>query len=207
TVTADYIEVPEDNAQVSLQIQIEGKALSYREENGRHRFEAEIVTMIFNSDGKRVDLKSEVVNGNLTPARLVVAKQNGFQYNRRVQLKPGLYQVRVGVREPSTGLPGERKAERMGTAAAWIETPDLSKKNRLALSSLLLSDAVMAQLTPPASKDGNDNSLTPSTVVLGVRYYRANQPVIYFFRLYNAANDKGETDAMMQIDIFKDEKP
>src|SRR5262249_16841579 len=80
TVTADYIEVPEDNAQVSLQIQIEGKALSYREENGRHRFEAEIVTMIFNSDGKRVDLKSEVVNGNLTPARLVVAKQNGFQY-------------------------------------------------------------------------------------------------------------------------------
>jgi hypothetical protein len=29
---------------------------------------------------------------------------------------------------------------------------------------------------------------------------------VYFFRLYNAVNDKAETDVMMQIEILQDEK-
>ncbi len=199
TAMPDFVEVPEDTAQVSLQIHIDGKTLTYREENGRHRFEAEILTMIYNSDGKRVDLKSETINGNLTPARLEVAKQNGFQYNRRVQLKPGLYQIRVGVTEPAN--------ERTGTAAAWIETPDLSKKNRLALSTLFLSDAVAMGIQEPASNNGQGAAPSLSKLVQGIRYYKTGQPVVYFFRLYNAANDKDEADAVMQIEILKDEKP
>jgi VWFA-related protein len=195
---ADFIEYPQDNAQVTVQVHIDGRTLSFREENGRHRFEAEIVTMIFNSDGKRVDLKSEMINGNLAPARLELAKQNGFQYLRRVQLKPGLYQVRVGVREPAN--------ERMGTAAAWIETPDLSKK-KLALSSLFLSDAAVAQVATPASNDGRGNAPLPSKQIQGIRHYRLGEPLIYFFRLYHAAaKDSGETDTEMQIEILQDEK-
>ncbi len=198
TARADFVESPQDNAQVTVQVHIDGQTLSFREENGRHRFEAEIVTMIFNSDGKRVDLKSEMINGNLAPERLELARQNGFQYLRRVQLKPGLYQVRVGVREPAN--------ERMGTAAAWVETPDLSKK-KMALSSLFLSDAVMAQVATPAANDGRGNSPLPSKQIQGIRYYRSGQSLIYFFRLYHAAaNDKGETDTEMQIEILKDEK-
>jgi len=212
TATADFVEIPEDNAQVSLQIHIDGKTLTFREENGRYRFDAEVVTMIFNSDGKRVDLKSETVSGNLAPARLEMAKQNGFRYNRRVQLKPGLYQVRVGVREPSNKQEGEQEGEqkgeqkgaRTGTAAAWIETPDLSKKNRLALSSLFLSDAVAMGVE--ASNNGQGDAPSLSKLVQGIRYYRADQPVFYFFRLYNTAVNE-ETNAVMRIEILKDEKP
>lgn len=199
TAMPDFAEFPEDNAQISLQLHIDGKTLTYREENGLHRFEAEIMTMIFNSDGKRVDLKSETIRGNLATEALDVAKQNGFRYNRRVQLKPGLYQIRAGVREPAS--------ERTGTAAAWIETPDLSKKNRLALSSLFLSDTVAMGIQESASKNGQGNPPSSSKLVHGVRYYKADQPVIYFFRLYNSANDNGETDAVMQIEILKNEKP
>jgi hypothetical protein len=128
-----------------------------------------------------------------------VAKQNGFQYNRRVQLKPGLYQIRVGVREPGN--------EKTGTAAAWIETPDLSKKNRLALSSLFMSDAVAMGIEEPASNNDQGAAPSLSKLVQGIRYYKTGQPVVYFFRLYNAANDKDEADAVMQIEILKDEKP
>jgi hypothetical protein len=199
TALPDFVEFPEDNAQVSLQIHIDGKTLTYREENGRHRFEAEILTMIFNSDGKRIDLKSETISGALAPERLEVAKQNGFRYNRRVQLKPGLYQIRVGVTE--------KENERTGTTAAWIETPDLSKKNRLALSSLFLSDAMTMGIQEPASNNAQVAAPSSSKLIQGVRYYKAGQPVIYFFRLYNAANDKAEIDAAMQIEILRDEKP
>jgi hypothetical protein len=194
----NFIEVPEDAAQVSLQIHIDGKTLTYREENGRHRFEAEILTMLYGSDGKRVDLKSETISGNLTPARLEVAKQNGFQYNRRVQLKPGLYQIRVGVTEPAN--------ERTGTAAARTEIPDLSKKNRLALSSLFLSDARRMGIQEPDSNNAQAAAPQLSKMVQGVRYYKADQPVVYFFRLYNAVNDKAEADVMMEIEILQDEK-
>jgi hypothetical protein len=196
---ADFVEVPEDNAQVSLQLHVDGKSLTYREENGKYHFEAEILTMIYNSDGKRVDLKSENIQGNLIPARLEVAKQNGFQYSRRVQLKPGLYQIRVGVTEPAN--------ERTGTAAAWIETPDLSKKNKLALSSLFLSDAMAMGIQEPASNNGQGEAPPSSRLLQGIRYYRISQPIVYFFRLYNASNDKGEADATMQIEIMQDEKP
>jgi VWFA-related protein len=198
TAIPNFVEIPEDAAQVSLQIHIDGKTLTYREENGRYRFEAEILTMIYNSDGKRVDLKSETINGNLTPARMEVAKQTEFEYNRRVQLKPGLYQIRVGVTEPAN--------ERTGTAAAWIETPDLSKKNKLAISSLLLIDARQVGIQEPASNNSQAAAPQLSKMVQGVRYYKADQPVVYFFRLYNTANDKAETDVMMEIEILQDEK-
>ena len=199
TAMPEYFEFPDDNAQVSLQIHVDGKTLTYREENERHRFEAEITTMVFNSDGKRVDLRSETINGALTTARLEIAKQNGFLYNRRLTLKPGLYQIRVGVREPAN--------ERTGTAAAWIETPDLSKKNRLALSSLLLSDAVAMGMEEPASNNGKGDALSASKLLHGIRRYNAGLPVVYFFRLYNSPADKVETAPVMQIEILKDEKP
>ncbi|HMB28194.1 MAG TPA: VWA domain-containing protein [Blastocatellia bacterium] len=199
TAIPDFVEIPEDNAQVSLQIHIDGKTLTYREENGRRRFDAEIVTMIYNSEGKRVDLKSENISGNLTPERVEIAKQSGFLYTRRVQLKPGLYQIRVGVTEPAN--------ERTGTAAAWIESPDLSKKNRPAISSLFLSDAMATGIQEPASNNEPGAASTLSKLVQGVRYYKAGQPIVYFFRLYNLANDQAETGAMMQIEIMQDEKP
>ena len=59
----------------------------------------------------------------------------------------------------------------------------------------------------PASNNGQGDAPSASKLVRGVRHYNAGQSVIYFFRLYNAANDKAETDAVMQIEILKDEKP
>ncbi|MGE0129812.1 MAG: VWA domain-containing protein, partial [Blastocatellales bacterium] len=200
TATADFIESVADDAQVTLQVNVDGKTISYREENGRHRFETEIVTMVFNSDGKRVDLKSETIHGNLVPGRLELAKQNGFRYLKRVQLKPGLYQIRVGVREPGGGQRGERT----GTAAAWVEVPDASKK--ITLSSLILSDTA----TTGMGRDANNSaggSPSPSKMVQGIRYYRNGQSLLYFFRIHNAvAKGQAESDAEMQIEILKDEK-
>jgi hypothetical protein len=200
---ADFLESPGDAAQVSLLVHIDGNTLSYTEENGRHRFEAEIVTMIFGSDGKRVDLKAETIRGTLAPDRLAMARQNGLRYVRRVALKPGLYQIRAGVREPAN--------ERTGTAATWVETADLSR-GRLAMSSLVLSDAI-PDLTAPSSA-GNKEPLVHSRFIQGIRYYRAGQSLIYFFRLYNALKANPPTpgagtdaETAMQIELLRDEKP
>jgi hypothetical protein len=115
-----------------------------------------------------------------------------------VQLKPGLYQFRVGVTEPAT--------ERTGTAAAWIETADLSKKKKVALSSLFLSDPQAMGFQEPVSINGQTVATASSRLVQGVRHYKIGQPIVYFFRLYNVAADRPETDTVMQIDIMQDEK-
>ncbi len=194
TAATEYVEIPEDNAQVSLIVNVDGKTITYHEENGRHRLEVEVVTMIFNSEGKRIDLKSETIKVAVAPGRLEQFKSSSLPYFKRLTLKPGLYQIRIGVREQ-----GE---ERVGTAAAWIEVPDISKK-KVILSSLILSSVA------GTSPDGGQNdSPAPSRVIQGIRYYRNGQPIIYFLRLYNAmAADATETDAIMQIEILKDEKP
>ena len=190
TAMADYLESPEDKAQVSLLLHIDGATLTYKEEDGRFRFEAEVVTMVFNSDGKRVDLKAETVRGSLTAERMAVAKQNGLQYRRRIALKPGLHQIRAGVREVGS--------ERMGTAAAWVEAADLNRK-RPAMSSLILADALPELTAAPAD---SREPLLLSKVVQGIRYYRAGQSVIYFFRLYNAV----EAETSLQIELLREDK-
>jgi hypothetical protein len=83
----------------------------------------------------------------------------------------------------------------------------LSKKNKLALSSLFLSDATAMGIQESASNNSQGAAPSLSKLVQGIRYYKADQPVVYFFRLYNAANDNAEADAVMQIEILQDEKP
>jgi hypothetical protein len=82
-----------------------------------------------------------------------------------------------------------------------------SKKNRMTLSSLMLSDPVTAGIHQIASNTG-DGAVSPSRLVQGIRYYRDDQPLLYIFRLYNALRDEqNESAAMMQIEILKDEQP
>jgi VWFA-related protein len=203
TASADYLEVPSDGAQASLSVLLDARTLSSRDEGGRTLFDAEIVTMLFNAEGKRVDVKSDMLRGSLLPSRWSLALQNGFVYTRRVPLKPGLYQLRVGVREPNGG-------ERYGTAAAWVDVPDLTKK-RLAMSSLFLTDAVEANLTKTADETGPapspSPSPSPSKVVQGIRFYKAGQKLIYLFRVYLGPKpDETSAGAQMKLEILKEEK-
>jgi len=51
TASADFIEYPQDATQVTISVFLDARTLSSREEGGRNLFDAEVVTMLFNSDG------------------------------------------------------------------------------------------------------------------------------------------------------------
>lgn len=193
---ADYIELPSDNAQASLQVHLDAGGFTFKEENGKNKFNIEILTMIYNTEGKRVDLKSETVQGVITSERMELARKTGIDYHRRLQLKPGLYQIRIGVREAAS--------EKMGTAAAWIETPDLTKK-KLTPSSVFLKD--QASINGDPNPGGAGNPAAGSRMIGNMRYYRPGQPILYLFWLYNAVpNDQSETDAQMQIEVWREDQ-
>jgi hypothetical protein len=49
--------------------------------------------------------------------------------------------------------------------------------------------------------------MVQSRVVGGLRYYRPGQPIVYLMRLYNAVpNDRAETDAQLQIELWQDDQ-
>ena len=64
--------------------------------------------------------------------------RNDITFTYPAKVPPGLYQVRVAARDDKSG--------KTGSAHAWIEVPDLTKK-KLTISSLLLGERTQNMMT------------------------------------------------------------
>ena len=195
SASADYFEADEVDGQVTLTVRVDGDNLQYREENQRPLMELEITSLIFNSSGKQVDGFTDLVKGNLAPERLVLAQHNGYRLTRRLQLKPGIYQVRSAVRETST--------DRIGTAFAWVEVPNPAR-SRFALSSLILLD-------PPGTGKAPASDSVPagpvnSRVVQGVRLFPHGQACAYFIRIQKGGKSPADIPLVYQTELTRSGK-
>ncbi len=114
-------------------------------------------------------------------------------YNNKVPLKPGIYQVRVAARDDKTG--------RVGSAAQWIEIPDLAQK-RLTLSSLMVG----GQFVGKRKDAGTAASAAPEQVQFSVdRRFKAGSHLNFLTLVYNAApGPGGAPDLEAQIKIARD---
>ena len=184
SASADFLEVGSDGEQVSLQALIEGKELNYREQNGRLLLELELAAVVYDRTGKPVKTLTETIRGSLSPKDVDEAKRMGFHYSKRIALKPGLYNIRLGLREVST--------DRIGTAATWLEVPNLSS-GKLTLSSILLTRESVKTSSSPGLAGSTGPSAAP-----GVASYRTGSPILYYLLIYNA---RGESDLKMQWEI------
>jgi VWFA-related protein len=189
-----FIRNKKDDKQVTLTVFLEGDNLHYTEEGGKHKFNIEIIYGIYDSEGKPVESKSNDIEGNLSPERLQQAVNYGYWYSRRLDLKPGVYQARIGVREKDTG--------RMGTTSAWVEVPDI-KKSRFMLSSLILLDPAPAETK---SGDINAGDLKRVRTIQGVRLYEPDEACGYFFNLYPGQKKSDESSLKIKMELKKGAK-
>jgi VWFA-related protein len=196
SASADYIESDGDDAQITLTIRLEGENLQYREKDQRHLMELGIVSEIYDANGKRVHFLSEGVQVSLAPERLALAKNNGYRISRRLKLKPGVYQVRIGVREIDT--------DRIGTSNAWVEVPNLARR-KLALSSLILLDSPGTESTP--TNDGGLGAVARSRMVQGVRLYPPNQACAFYLRVQQTSKSPAGSALIFQTELLQRGKP
>lgn len=193
---ADFMETENDDKQVTLTVFIEGDRFQYRERDQKNALELEILYSIYDSSGKQVDGISARVEGELTPDRVHQAKTSGYRFSRRVTLKPGVYQARVGVREEGT--------DRMGTASAWVEIPEVSP-TRLEMSSLMLRNPMD---TNPTAKEGIQVSeLEQIKMVQGIPLYARDDFCDYSFRVYEGILSSAGPDLMLLKEVLRDGKP
>jgi VWFA-related protein len=118
-----------------------------------------------------------------------------LSYSHTTNIGPGLYQVRVAVRDLATG--------QIGTANKWIEIPDLSKGS-LTLSSLLLGerDTSIAVTAPSPAEN-----LTSVPLSVSHRFKR-NSFLRYVIFIYNASRaTNAQFDLAAQVIVLREGQP
>jgi len=180
---ANFLGQEGDPMRVIFQADIDGGNINYTMQNDRYHFDLDMSTVVYDASGKPVNTINEKLQGNLSPERIDQHKRDGYHISKTLSLKPGLYQIRIGVREQTT--------ERAGTAMAWVVVPNLAK-NKLTTSGIFLVDAA-----------GGASAAAPqSRVHDGIRFYKPGAVLIYNLRIYkNELAASGGSGLTMQTSI------
>jgi VWFA-related protein len=192
TSAAYFLAREFDDAQVTLQVHIGGDRLAYPKEGENHVLRCEVFALVFDKEGKVAETIAETISSTLSPAQLAEARRSGYRYRRRLKLKPGLYQVRVGVREVGS--------EVVGTSTSWVEVPDLSR-GRLELSSLFIG----AGGGDAAEASGG----RAPKLMLDRASLKGGEALSYRLVVYNAAGGAEAlgTDALLRVEVLRGEAP
>ena len=121
------------NASIAITLEVDGRGLTFAEQNGLFVDDVEISVIAIDRDAKIKDGGRDVVQLQAAAAdpRRRVAR-SGVRISRRLELPPGRYQLRVGARDGGSGA--------TGSVLYDLDVPDFSKEP-LSMSGLLLASA------------------------------------------------------------------
>lgn len=195
TSSANFLAMADDDAQVALQVHIAGDLLQYPREDQKYSVKCQVAVAVFDKAAKISTTEAETIHTTFTPEQVEMGKQNGYRYSKRLSLVPGLYQIRIGVRDLNGDL--------MGTSMAWVEVPDLGNK-KLALSNIFIGkEQKQGERTQLASK--RDKPPKP-TMVVGTASFNKGEPVFYRFVVYNSQIEgRSTSDLQLQVEIIQGE--
>ncbi len=187
-----YIDTPARGVMLAASLQVSTEFLSFAPADGKQTAVVSVAGTYLNDHGMAgagfnerftIDARSDKA-----------AKDATVSYRHLVFLGPGLYQVRVGVRDENSG--------RSGSAHSWIEIPDLTS-GHLALSSVLLG----ARAQPAISDTSNTQNLLIESSVNSS--FSANSYLRFLVFVYNAARAQADSkpDVALQLQVVRDDQP
>ena len=174
---------PGKNANVDIQVLIDAKKLNFKETGDHYQDSLDIVGIVFDQMGRNRGGFSETINLNLSREDYQKALAEGLTYSASTEVQPDYYQVRVIVREASSG--------HLGSFSKYLEIPDLSK-GKLAMSSLFFfaTDAKGAKPVP----------------LLAQRRLNRSQDIRYVAMVYNPKLKDGKPQLRSQLIISQGSK-
>jgi hypothetical protein len=197
SLSLSYMNTPAKGLMLSAALQVPNEFLSFVPTNGKQSAVVNVVGTVFDDKG---NVGAGFSNRLTIEAPTIEAAKKGpdLTYGYPVYIKPGLYQVRVAVRDDATG--------HTGSAHGWIEIPDLSS-GHLALSSLM-----MGVRTPPAGQTAPaaNSDTPPSPIAMSVNHHFSPDGFLRFLVIvYNATLASGDAkpDLAVQVQIVRDEQP
>jgi VWFA-related protein len=180
SVSAGYTDSPTGDPQLTVSIEVDAEALGLKADGTGEPATLDVVGAVVNDEGKGVSEFDQSLT--VSPVQTARGRRRVI-YNQQLQLKPGLYQVRVAARDRRTG--------RAGSSAQWLEVQDV-KKGGLALSSLFVGE----------TGDGS-----AQLAVCADRSFARDSRLGFFLYVYNAARQTAPPDVALQVQIFRDDQP
>lgn len=190
-MSADYYDVADKGATLATSVLIPGEFLMFGPQpDGKVQAVVDVSGIFYDDKGvsKGSFIERIVVTEGAKPQRDIT-----FTYPQK--LEPGLHQVRTAVRDNKSG--------RIGSAHAWIEIPDLTKK-QLTMSSLLLGERRQSTVTNVSSS----GALGPVALSASHRFQR-DSTLRFLLFVYNAALSPTDQkpDAAVQVQVVRDDQP
>ena len=176
-VSIGFTEIVGATASVIATIETDQDQLDLANRAAKEDLVLDVVAAIINHEGKEVTAFKQRLNVAATAKRVV--------HNQVIQLAPGLYQMRAAARDNGSG--------RIGSAAQWIEVPNLNLKPPL-LSSLFVGE-VDADSLSTGKLQINANHRFPLNSRLG------------FLTYIHGGGGTLPPDITLQVQILRDDLP
>jgi VWFA-related protein len=171
---------------------IDANDLTFKEEaDGWRTATFDVVAVTFDAGGNVVDQISRTDALRLRGEGYEQVLKYGFVYIVVFPIKKsGAYQLRAVLRD--------HNSEHVGSAGQFVEIPDL-KKNRLALSGLVVNAAPAAQ--PAEGRQEGGASQPDPQAGEAVRRFKSGMLMRYSFVIYNARLDKATRAPQLQVQV------
>ena len=163
-----------DKASVSVSLEMDGSRFKFSEKGDRVFDEIEVSMVAFDAEGVGRDGGHDAVQLTLRPQTRETVVRRGVRMMRRMELSPGIYQVRIGARETGNG--------NVGTVLLDIDVPDFSKE-KLAMSGLVLTSAT-ASGVPTARADDQFKDVLPAAPTT-IREFPRQDEIATFVEVYD----------------------
>lgn len=184
SLSAGYLQTLDKAPLLSITMQIDTEMLSFEGPEGKQEATVDVLGVALDDRGSFSSFKQK-----LNVPRTVSNSQRFVIWNQSLPLPPGLYQVRVAVRDSKTG--------RTGGAIEWIEVPRL-EPDRFSMSSLFLTErlvesgpGVPASTASPRSRAAVDHRFAQTSSLHFQTY------------VYNAARNEGVSDIWISAEVFR----
>jgi VWFA-related protein len=182
-LAAEYFNQPETGAQVLIRARIDLSTVTWQDEGDRRHAAVDVVGGFFDAAGAQVASPfGRRVDLDLPESEVPKALEAGLVYQNQVHVGPGKYEVRLVARDRGKGG--------TGVARQTLEIPDLGQKT-LTLSSLFLA---------PVGSDAARAAMNAQ------RRFKSGESVGFQVYVYNAKVDAGQTDAVLQAQIWSQGK-
>jgi hypothetical protein len=219
------VDVPKTGSTLTTSMKVATNSIVLETQGGSPAAIVDIGGVILDEKGKIVDSFQQRLTIKSTSADATASPPPSVSYNHSSQIKPGIYQVRVGAVDQKQG--------RAGSAMQWIEIPDLTSRT-LTLSSLIVGERRMGLETQASKTSDVPAPLTQLNLNVDHRFARSSRLRFLTF-VYNAItnsasklppsaspvgtrgattpiDDAGTTaaaapDLAVQVQVFRDNEP
>ncbi len=189
SVSTGYVSTPVSGMTLKVSMQMERDAFRFDPNETTQKREVDVIGTAIDDRGIIKTFKQLVT---VTPDLLAQKQNIPVIWHQQLPMPPGLYQVRVAVRERATG--------QTGSALQWIEIPDLSR-GRFCLSSLFLGERKREEMVAVSGTNA------PQAITVDVDHHFQRTSALRFQTyVYNAARGAAAPEVWIQAQVLRDDR-